>query len=129
MSRIRSGGTDFENEFIAALKTRLKKKFTTHRKDIYGNPDIVFEKQKVCVFLDSNFWHGWQYPRWKHLLKNNFWRQKIARNRQRDRNVTAFLRRHDWKVMRIWEYEVKCRFGYAMDKIHGMVKDKKAHAI
>ncbi len=58
-------------------------------------------------FLASDFWHGWQYPRWKHLLKNDFWRNKIENNRRRDRRTTQFLRRDGWKVIRIWEHEIK----------------------
>jgi len=107
MSKIRSKDTKFEKEFIAALKKATRKKFKTNVASIQGKPDIVFEKDKICVFLDSDFWHGWQYPRWKHLLKNDFWRTKIKNNRKRDKKTTAYLRRHDWKVIRIWEHEVK----------------------
>lgn len=107
MSKIRSKDTKFEKEFIAALKKATRKKFKTNVASIQGKPDIVFEKNKICVFLDSDFWHGWQYPRWKHLLKNDFWRTKIENNRKRDEKTTAYLRRHGWKVVRIWEHEVK----------------------
>ena len=82
MSRIRSKGTKFEEGFIIELEGHTKKKFERNVKEIRGKPDIVFRKYKVCVFLDSDFWHGWQFPRWKHLLKNDFWRDKIERNRK-----------------------------------------------
>lgn len=104
MSRIRSKKTLFERDFIKALKKRTPLKFFVNVTTIKGKPDIVFWKQKVCVFLDSDFWHGWQYPRWKHLLKNDFWRKKIERNRDRDKNITSYLRKHDWKIIRIWEH-------------------------
>ena len=77
MSKIRSKETKFEREFILRLKKSTRKKFKVNVTSIKGKPDIVFEKHKVCVFLDSDFWHGWQYPRWKHLLKDDFWREKI----------------------------------------------------
>jgi DNA mismatch endonuclease (patch repair protein) len=73
---------------------------------IKGNPDIVFKKLKICVFLDSDFWHGWQYPRWKHLLKNDFWRDKIMNNRKRDRRNTIYLRNKGWNVIRFWEHQI-----------------------
>src|SRR3989344_4647755 len=107
MSRIRSKNTKFEEEFISKLSTLYDGRFITHVGAIKGKPDIVFEKEKVCVFLDSDFWHGWQYPRWKHLLKNDFWKKKIENNRARDRKNTAYLRNDDWKVVRVWGHEIK----------------------
>ncbi len=107
MSRIKSRGTKFEMDFIALLKTRTKKKFRLNVGELKGKPDIVFDKYMVCVFLDSDFWHGWQYPRWKHLLKSDFWRNKIEANRARDRKVTAWLRRAGWTVLRVWEHNIK----------------------
>jgi DNA mismatch endonuclease, patch repair protein len=107
MSKIRSKGTKFELEFIKILEGRTNSAFLTHVKSIIGYPDIVFENERICIFLDSDFWHGWQYPRWKHLLKDNFWREKIERNRRRDKYVTKFLRRQGWIVIRVWEHQLK----------------------
>lgn len=107
MSRIRSKNTLFERDFIKALKKRTPLKFFVNVTVIKGKPDIVFRKQKICVFLDSDFWHGWQYPRWKHLLKNRFWRDKIEKNRTRDRKTTLYLRKNGWIVLRIWEHLIK----------------------
>ena len=110
MSKIRSRDTKFEREFIDALKKSTRKKFRTNVVSIKGKPDIVFQKDKVCVFLDSDFWHGWYYPRWKHLLKNDFWRKKIENNRRRDRKISAYLRKNGWQVIRIWEHELLKNF-------------------
>ena len=107
MSKIRSRDTKFEREFINVLRKVIRKKFQTNVVSIKGKPDIIFQKNKVCVFLDSDFWHGWYYPRWKRLLKNDFWREKIENNRKRDRKTTAYLRKNDWKVLRMWEHEIK----------------------
>lgn len=107
MAKIHSRDTKFEQEFIVALRKATRKKFQTNVASIKGKPDIVFQKGKVCVFLDSNFWHGWYYPRWKHLLKNNFWREKIQNNRKRDRKTTAYLRKDGWVVLRFWEHNIK----------------------
>ena len=107
MSKIRSRDTKFERDFIFSLRKATRKRFRTNVASIKGKPDIVFQKDKVCVFLDSNFWHGWYYPRWKHLLKNNFWREKIQNNRKRDRKTTAYLRENGWIVLRFWEHDIK----------------------
>lgn len=107
MSKIRSRDTKFEQEFIAELRKMTRKRFQTNVASIKGKPDIVFPKEKICIFLDSDFWHGWNYPRWKHLLKNDFWREKIEKNRKRDKKITIYLRKNNWKVFRIWEHRFK----------------------
>lgn len=117
MSRIRSKGTKFEKNFIAQLRKKTRKGFQVHVKELKGKPDIVFKRYKLCVFLDSDFWHGWQYPRWKHLMKNQFWRDKIEANRKRDRRNTAFLRRNGWQVIRIWEHNITSDVDSQIDRI------------
>lgn len=108
MSKIRSKNTKFENDFVSYLEERLPKKHTFHLNDnsIKGKPDIVFDKIRVCVFLDSDFWHGWYYPKWRHLLKNDFWREKIEKNRTRDAKNKVYLKRQGWKVLRYWEHQI-----------------------
>jgi len=123
MSKIRSRNTKFEEDFIQALKRATKMKFERNVHLIKGKPDIVFKKAKVCVFLDSDFWHGWQYPRWKHLLKNDFWREKIENNRVRDQRTTFFLRKHGWVVIRIWEHAIKNNINLEIHKIIKALKN------
>ncbi len=122
MSKIRSRGTRFEKDFIRELRSLSKKKFEINVKEIRGKPDIVFQRKRVCVFLDSNFWHGWQYPRWKHLLKNDFWREKIEKNRLRDRNTSQYLRRKGWDVIRIWEHAIKMDSNKCFKRILNSIK-------
>lgn len=117
MSLIRSKSTKFEQDFIVVLKKQTRKNFTTNDTSVLGKPDVVFKKRKVCVFLDSNFWHGWQYPRWKHLLKNDFWREKIERNRVRDEKVTRKLRMDGWTVLRFWEHQLKKDQSACVEKV------------
>lgn len=106
MSKIKSLATGFELAFTRRLRKKIRLKFVTNLNSMRGKPDIVFLKQKVVVFLDSDFWHGWQFNRWKHLLKNEFWRTKIRNNRHRDNKTTKYLRRHGWKVLRFWEHAI-----------------------
>jgi len=106
MSNIRSKKTNFEIAFVKQLRKATKRRFLVNVSSMKGKPDIVFNNSRICVFLDSDFWHGWQYPRWKHLLKNNFWRNKIENNRNRDKRTAAYLKRHGWKVIRVWEHNI-----------------------
>ena len=72
MAKIRFRNSRLEQQFVASLRKLTIKSFQTNVISIRGKPDIVFQENKVCVFLDSDFWHGWYYPRWKHQLKNDF---------------------------------------------------------
>lgn len=125
MSRIHSKNTKFELEFIELLNKRTPYKFITHVKHLRGTPDVVFEKYKLCIFLDSDFWHGWQYPRWKHLLKNNFWRTKIENNRRRDRKISQILKRQGWYVLRIWEHRYNSNPDSLIDYIAYRIREQR----
>lgn len=124
MSKIRSKDTKFEKDFVATLRKLIRKKFRTNVASIKGKPDIVFPREKVCIFLDSNFWHGWYYPRWRHLLKNNFWRKKIENNRKRDRKTAVYLRKNGWVVLRFWEHALKKNPKKAVGKITKILRTR-----
>lgn len=72
-------------------------------------PDFVFPKLKLAVFVDGCFWHG--CPKHATWPKQNaaFWRAKILGNIQRDRLVNRTLRKAGWRVLRIWEHELRRR--------------------
>lgn len=70
-----------------------------------GRPDFVFGKERVIVFVDGDFWHGWRFPKWKEKL-TAYWRNKIERTRQRDRSNFQRLRRQGWKVLRFWSHQI-----------------------
>jgi DNA mismatch endonuclease (patch repair protein) len=80
-------------------------KFRRHVKALPGKPDIVFQKEKVAVFVDGDFWHGWRLPVWEHKL-SRFWRDKLRANRARDQRNFRRLRAGGWKVIRIWQHEL-----------------------
>lgn len=126
MARIRSKGTKFENDFIFLLKKITRKKFQVNVPLIRGKPDVVFLKERICIFLDSDFWHGWYYSHWKHLLKNDFWRDKIENNRKRDKRVVKFLRYSGWKVLRIWEHQIKNSKDEVFERIKKLLKYGKS---
>jgi len=117
MSKICSKNTKFEQFFISFLRKKTSLNFKTNVVKIKGKPDIVFTRIKIAIFLDSDFWHGWQFPRWKHSLKNDFWREKIKKNRERDRKTTIYLKKNGWKVIRLWEHEIETDINKAIKKI------------
>jgi len=103
MSKIRSrGNAATELRFIAILK---KHRITGWRRRLVlpGQPDFVFPKQRLAVFIDGDFWHG--NPRSFRLPKSNlqYWENKIRGNQRRDRRVSRILRKGGWKVYRFWQ--------------------------
>lgn len=82
--------------------------FRRHNRSLPGSPDIVIPEERVAVFVDGDFWHGWRLPEWEHKL-SKFWRDKLYANRARDRRNCRRLRSHGWYVIRIWEHQAKNR--------------------
>lgn len=70
-------------------------------------PDFVFPKLRLAVFVDGCFWHACPQHATKPKSNAAFWRKKLAANQARDRLVTRTLRRTGWRVLRIWEHELR----------------------
>jgi DNA mismatch endonuclease (patch repair protein) len=106
MQNIRSKNTRPERTIMSELK-KENIYFSTHATNILGKPDIVFRRKKIVVFIDSDFWH--KHPSRFILPKTNtdYWINKINRNQQRDKKVTRELKDKGWRVIRIWEYDIK----------------------
>lgn len=78
-----------------------------------GRPDFVFRAQRVALFIDGCFWHG--CPKCYRAPKDRaaYWSRKVDGNRKRDRHASAQLRASGWRVMRIWEHDLKRERGVA----------------
>ncbi len=105
MKRVRRKDTSLEIVVAGALAARGLR-FSKHADDLPGSPDVLFRKERVAVFVDGDFWHGWRLPAWRYTLKT-FWRDKLERNRIRDRRVHRYLRRKGWTVVRLWQHQVE----------------------
>jgi DNA mismatch endonuclease, patch repair protein len=105
MSRVRNKNTNLE-ELVALQLKKHGLRFKRHSKELAGTPDIVFDRAKLAIFVDGDFWHGYRYPSWRRTL-SHFWRKKIEKNRARDRRNFAKLRRMGWRVVRIWQHELE----------------------
>lgn len=109
MSLIKSKDTKLELIFFNNLKPLLRKgyRYRKHFAGIAGKPDLILPKQRIAIFLDGDFWHGYNFKKLKRRLPKNYWRAKIARNIERDKLTNAILKKSGWKVVRIWEHDVK----------------------
>ena len=72
-----------------------------------GKPDFVFPQKKIAVFVDGCFWHGHNCRNVVPKDNANFWDKKRDYNKIHDENITVFLTTKGWKVIRIWECELK----------------------
>jgi DNA mismatch endonuclease (patch repair protein) len=105
MSRVKGKNTGLERLVRSALHKRGYR-FQKHPSGLPGKPDIVFPRAKVAVFVDGDFWHGYRFPLWRETM-SDFWQRKIAANRDRDRRNFARLRDSGWRVLRVWQHQVK----------------------
>jgi len=71
---------------------------------------------KLAVFIDGDFWHGYRFPKWKDSLPD-YWKIKIQKNRERDKQNFARLRKIQWRILRIWEHTVKKDLDKVIEKI------------
>ncbi len=74
---------------------------------IFGKPDFVFKNKKIAIFIDGCFWHGHNCRNTKPKDNAEYWRKKIIKNKERDWTVTKTLAEKKWKVVRLWECELK----------------------
>lgn len=109
------------------LRKELWRRGLRYRKNcklIYGKPDLVFLRKQIAVFIDGEFWHGYNFEETKKRLKSNkeFWIEKIERNMERDFEITQFLVEQGWAVLRFWDFEIKNNVSICADKIEYTVK-------
>lgn len=108
MSKIRGKDTIPEVRFRKMLWHKGYR-YRKNYKKLIGKPDIALNKYKTVVFIDGEFWHGFNWEKRKNDIKSNrgFWIPKIERNMQRDREVNAVLKEQGYTVFRFWQKEIK----------------------
>lgn len=108
MRAIKSSETDIESILRKVLWGKGYR-YRKNYKKIPGKPDIVFPTQKIAVFCDSEFWHGYDFDQFKTRIGTNqdYWLKKIQRNMERDKEITAALENNGWTVLRFWGKQIK----------------------
>ena len=107
MRAIRSTNTKDEVRLAKAL-WHLGYRYRKNNRKIFGTPDLTFKKLKIAIFVDSEFFHGKDWENQKKRFKTNqeFWRNKIERNMQRDIEVNDYLMTQGWAIIRFWSTEI-----------------------
>jgi DNA mismatch endonuclease, patch repair protein len=100
-------------------------RFRRNVRGMVGTPDIAIKKYKVVIFIDSCFWHF--CPIHGKMPKSNvdFWKMKLERNQQRDKEHTKFYLQKGWHILRIWEHEIRQDFEKTIQKIASFIEDAK----
>jgi DNA mismatch endonuclease (patch repair protein) len=94
---------------LRKLLTRMGLRYRLHRKDLPGRPDVAMIGRRTAIFMHGCFWHGHDCRRGARQPKANadYWIAKIARNRARDASSRAALEAMGWRVVTVWECELK----------------------
>lgn len=84
-------------------------RFRLHRKDLPGKPDIALLKYRTIIFIHGCFWHAHEGCRYFKLPKtrSEWWKEKLLANRDRDDKAVHRLVEMGWKVIVLWECELK----------------------
>lgn len=106
MSRIKGKNTAPELIIRSSLWAAGIKGYRVHQR-IPGRPDIVFRADRLAVFIDGCFWHKCPRDYRTPETRKAFWAKKIGQNVQRDRRVDEELQVDGWRVLRVWEHEVR----------------------
>jgi DNA mismatch endonuclease, patch repair protein len=110
MARVRSQDTTPER-VVRRLLTEFGYRYRLHRSDLPGKPDIAFIGRRKAIFVHGCFWHGHDCVRGAREPKTNsdYWRAKIAGNRARDIASREALEAMGWRVLPIWECQLRDR--------------------
>ena len=83
-------------------------RYSLHRRDLPGRPDIVFPILRKAIFVNGCFWHGHRCKKGR-LPKSriDYWSQKVTDNRSRDRRVRKALVGLGWKPLTIWQCQTR----------------------
>lgn len=107
MSGIRGRDTKPEVELRKALFARGFR-YRLHEETLPGKPDLVFPRHRAVVFVHGCFWHGHDCQLFRiPATRTDFWRAKIAGNRERDERMRHQLDKGGWRVGIVWECSLK----------------------
>lgn len=118
MSCIKGKGTKPE-EIVRKYLFSQGFRYRKNDKRLPGTPDIVLPKYKTVIFVNGCFWHGHKGCKYFVWPKNNaeFWKKKIEDNISRDRKKAETLKDQGWKVIVVWECDLKHNFVFSMQNL------------
>ena len=124
MSHIKSKDTSIEllvRKYLFSLGYRYRVNY----KALPGKPDIVFTKKRTVIFIHGCYWHGHDCgSRYAHTSRSNnaYWGPKIKRTIARDQEHISALEKEEWKVIVLWECQIKNCFDKTMKMITSILR-------
>ena len=122
MSRIRSKNTLVEKKVFFYLR-KNGVYFQRHYGKIPGKPDIALPRKKRAIFIDGDFWHGRDYGKTRERLPSAYWKEKISQNIARDKRNRKELKNMGWKVLRVWESQLKKQEARTLRRVIRFIKE------
>lgn len=125
MSQIKGKNTKPE-ELVRKYLFSQGFRYRKNDKKLPGSPDIVLPKYKTVIFVNGCFWHGHEGCKYFVWPKSNeeFWKKKIETNVSRDKQKTKVLEELGWKVIVVWECDLKRKKDSAFNNLVGRIKDE-----
>lgn len=116
MSKIKSRNTFLEINF----RKKLFKQGIRYRLNysLFGKPDLVIQSKRTAVFINGCFWHQHKNCKLSYMPKTNtnFWKEKLLKNVERDKQVREKLFNDGWKVVTVWECDIEDDIERAVNK-------------
>ena len=108
MARVKGKNTKPEL-IVRRMVHGMGHRYRLHEKDLLGKPDLVFKSKRKIIFVHGCFWHGHDCRAGRNHPASNldYWNAKLERNMKRDANNLKTLKREGWRVLIIWECEIK----------------------
>lgn len=123
MSHIMSKNTSIEL-LVRKQLFALGYRYRVNYKQLPGKPDIVFTKKKCAIFIHGCFWHGHEIGcRYSHIpqSRREYWTAKISRTKERDISHIEKLKSDGWRVLTIWECEIRKDFSDVISRIQQFI--------
>ena len=127
MQAIKSSGSKIER-ILAKNLWHKGHRYRKNDKTVFGKPDLTFKKKKIAIFVDSEFWHGknWEHNKGEIKTNQEFWYTKIERNIERDKEVTEFLTKSGWIVLRFWGNDILKNLDSCINQIEEALNEKNS---
>lgn len=102
-------------------------RYRKNYRELPGSPDIAITKHKIAVFVDGEFWHGYDWENRKIRLKTNrdYWIEKIEENMARDRRNDNHLNEMGWITLHFWEKEVKKQLDGCVEEVMKTIEERQ----
>lgn len=118
MAKIKSKDTKPELLLRKALWNRGIR-YRINSKSLPGKPDLSIKKYKIVIFVDGEFWHGYNWKNKKQKINSNrrYWIKKIEGNIARDKKINEYYLKNKWKVFRFWGHQLFIELDKCVDEI------------